>query len=68
MASPFISEQSVLGASPEATDLERQRKIAELLMTQGMEQPQGQVTVQAAPQVQQSVTTGGWGKATVVSQ
>jgi len=41
MANPFITEQAILGANPEAQNLERQRKIAELLMAQGLKQPEG---------------------------
>jgi hypothetical protein len=44
MAQPaYLTDQQVLGQTPETADLSRQRKIAELLMTQGMEQPQGQM-------------------------
>lgn len=41
--SAFLTDQQVLGQEPETADLARQRRIAELLMAQGMEQPQGQV-------------------------
>jgi hypothetical protein len=44
MAQPaYLTDQQVLGQTPETADLSRQRKIAELLMTQSMEQPQGQM-------------------------
>jgi hypothetical protein len=36
-------EQEILGVSPEVSDLSRQKKIAELLMSQGLDQPQGQM-------------------------
>lgn len=36
-------EQQILGVSPEVSDLSRQKKIAELLMSQGLDQPQGQM-------------------------
>jgi hypothetical protein len=36
-------EQQILGATPELQDVGRQRKLAELLMAQGMQQPQGQM-------------------------
>ena len=36
-------EQEILGANPELQDVNRQRKLAELLMSQGMKQPQGQM-------------------------
>lgn len=41
--SAFLTDQQVLGQEPETADLARQRRIAELLMAQGMEQPQGQM-------------------------
>jgi hypothetical protein len=44
MAQPsYLTDQQVLGQTPETADLSRQRKIAELLMAQGVEQPQGQI-------------------------
>jgi hypothetical protein len=44
MAQPaYLQDQQILGQTPEVADLSRQRRIAELLMTQGMEQPQGQM-------------------------
>jgi hypothetical protein len=44
MAQPaYLTDQQVLGQTPETVDLSRQRRIAELLMAQGMEQPQGQM-------------------------
>jgi len=36
-------EQQILGVTPEVSDLSRQKKIAELLMSQGLDQPQGQM-------------------------
>lgn len=36
-------EQEILGSTPELQDVSRQRKLAELLMAQGMQQPQGQM-------------------------
>lgn len=36
-------EQEILGANPELQDVSRQRKLAELLMAQGFQQPQGQM-------------------------
>jgi hypothetical protein len=36
-------EQQILGANPELQDVSRQRKLADLLMAQGMQQPQGQM-------------------------
>jgi hypothetical protein len=36
-------EQQILGSTPELQDVNRQRKLAELLMAQGMQQPQGQM-------------------------
>ena len=36
-------EQEILGVTPEVSDLSRQKKIAELLMSQGLDQPQGQM-------------------------
>ena len=44
MAQPaYLTDQQVLGQTPETADLSRQRRIAELLMAQGMEQPKGQM-------------------------
>lgn len=44
MAQPaYLTDQQVLGQTPETGDLARQRRLAEMLMTQGMEQPQGQM-------------------------
>jgi hypothetical protein len=37
------SEQEILGLNPELQDVSRQRKLAELLMASGMQQPQGQM-------------------------
>ena len=37
------TEQQILGVNPEVADLSRQKKIAELLMSQGLDQPQGQM-------------------------
>jgi hypothetical protein len=36
-------EQQILGSTPELQDVGRQRKLAELLMSQGTQQPQGQM-------------------------
>jgi hypothetical protein len=69
MAQPaYLTDQQVLGQEPETADLARQRKIAELLMTQGMEQPQGQMisghyvapswTQQIAPLAKAAIGTG----------
>jgi hypothetical protein len=38
-----ISDQELLGYNPELKDIDRKRKLAELLMQQGMQQPQGQM-------------------------
>jgi hypothetical protein len=38
-----ISDQELLGYNPEAKDIDRKRKLAELLMARGMQQPQGQM-------------------------
>jgi hypothetical protein len=43
MAQAFLTDQQVLGQEPETADLSRQRRIAEMLMAGGMEQPQGQM-------------------------
>ncbi|CAB5214295.1 hypothetical protein UFOVP193_53 [uncultured Caudovirales phage] len=37
------TEQQILGFNPEIQDLSRQRKLAEMLMASGMQQPQGQM-------------------------
>jgi hypothetical protein len=69
MAQPaYLTDQQVLGQTPETADLSRQRRIAELLMTQGMEQPQGQMisghyvapswTQQIAPLAKAAIGTG----------
>jgi hypothetical protein len=39
----MAKEQEILGASPELQDVGRQRKLAEMLMAQGTQQPQGQM-------------------------
>jgi hypothetical protein len=39
----MAKEQEILGASPELQDVGRQRKLAEMLMSQGTQQPQGQM-------------------------
>ena len=39
----MAKEQEILGASPELQDVSRQRKLAEMLMAQGTQQPQGQM-------------------------
>ena len=38
-----ISDQELLGYNPESKDIDRKRKLAELLMARGMQQPQGQM-------------------------
>ena len=43
MASPYLTDQAVLGASPEVIGLERQRKLADLLTSQAFNSPQGQM-------------------------
>ena len=44
MAQPaYLTDQQVLGQTPETADLSRQRRIAEMLMAGSMEQPQGQM-------------------------
>ena len=42
-SSPYVTDQAVLGASPEVVGLERQRKLADLLTSQAFESPQGQM-------------------------
>ena len=69
MAQPaYLTDQQVLGQTPETADLTRQRRLAEMLMTQGMEQPQGQMisgyyvapswTQQLAPLAKAAIGTG----------
>jgi hypothetical protein len=41
--SPYLTDQAVLGASPETIGLERQRKLAEALTSQAFNQPTGQM-------------------------
>jgi len=41
--SPYLTDQAVLGASPEVVGLERQRKLADLLTSQSFQSPQGQM-------------------------
>ena len=41
--SPYLTDQAVLGASPELVGLERQRKLADLLTSQAFQSPQGQM-------------------------
>ena len=41
--SPYLTDQAVLGASPEVVGLERQRKLADLLTSQAFQSPQGQM-------------------------
>ena len=41
--SPYLTDQAVLGSSPELIGLDRQRKIADLLTSQAFNQPQGQM-------------------------
>lgn len=38
---PLATEQQILGTNPETSDLSRQRRIAEMLMAKGMQQPDG---------------------------
>jgi len=42
-SSPYLTDQAVLGASPEVVGLERQRKLADLLTSQAFQSPQGQM-------------------------
>lgn len=69
MAQPaYLTDQQILGQQPETADLSRQRKIADLLMAQGVEQPQGQMisgyyvapswTQQLAPLAKAAIGTG----------
>ena len=39
----LTAEQQALDFNPELQDVSRQRKLADLLMAQGMQQPQGQM-------------------------
>jgi hypothetical protein len=41
--SPYLTDQAVLGSSPELIGLDRQRKIADLLTSQAFQSPQGQM-------------------------
>lgn len=41
MAQPFLTDQQILGQTPETADIARQRKIADLLTSQAFNQPQG---------------------------
>lgn len=41
--SPYLTDQAVLGASPEVVGLERQRRLADLLTSQAFQSPQGQM-------------------------
>lgn len=43
MAQQLITDQQVLGANPDYADIERQKKIAELLIGESTEQPKGQM-------------------------
>ena len=43
MAQQLITDQQVLGANPDYADIERKKKIAELLMGEATEQPKGQM-------------------------
>lgn len=43
MAQQLITDQQVLGANPDYADIERRKKIAELLMGEATEQPKGQM-------------------------
>ena len=42
-SSPYLTDQAVLGTSPELVGLERQRKLADLLTSQAFQSPQGQM-------------------------
>ena len=42
-SSPYLTDQAVLGASPEVVGLERQRRLADLLTSRAFESPQGQM-------------------------
>jgi len=42
-SSPYLTDQAVLGASPEVVGLERQRRLADLLTSQAFQSPQGQM-------------------------
>ena len=41
--SPYLTDQAVLGASPEVMGLERSRRLADLLTASGLKQPQGEM-------------------------
>jgi hypothetical protein len=41
--SPYLTDQAVLGASPEIMGLERGRRLADLLTASGLKQPQGEM-------------------------
>jgi len=41
--SPYLTDQAVLGASPEVMGLERGRRLADLLTASGLKQPQGEM-------------------------
>jgi hypothetical protein len=41
MAQPFLTDQQILGQTPETAEIARQRKIADLLTSQAFTQPQG---------------------------
>jgi hypothetical protein len=41
--SPYLTDETVLGASPDLMGLDRQRKLAEALTSQAFSQPQGQM-------------------------
>jgi hypothetical protein len=43
MADPFLTDAAIMGSSPEASDIQRQRKLAELLTANSFTQPQGQM-------------------------
>jgi hypothetical protein len=43
MADPFLTDAAIMGSSPEAFDIQRQRKLAELLTANSFTQPQGQM-------------------------
>lgn len=43
MADPFLTDAAIMGSSAEASDIQRQRKLAELLTANSFNQPQGQM-------------------------
>jgi len=43
VAEPFLTDAAIMGSSPEASDIQRQRKLADLLTANAFNQPQGQM-------------------------